>query len=110
MFDGIYRASVRGDSTFVRRRVDAAAKAKAMVVSGSVQHEAGKSTLLETRDAVRRGWQSVANTLLSQGDRKLAADVIDFVGGLAPPLTAQEHLARDLRETTHESRTQSRVR
>jgi hypothetical protein len=106
--DGIYRASLRGDSSYVRTQVDSVAKA--MFVSGGVRSEPGKSTLLETRDAVRRGWQSLANKLLSHGDRKLAAAVVDFVGGLAPPLTAREQLALSLREVARASPRQARVR
>ena len=107
MKDGIYRASQRGDSRYVRTQAEAVAKA---MISGGGQSEPSKRTLLETQDAVRRGWQSVANKLLLHGDRKLAAEVVDFVGGLAPPLTAREHLELSLRDVGRASPKQSRVR
>ena len=106
--DGIYRATLRGESTYMRAMADVVAKD--MTVSGGARLELGKRTLLETRDSVRQGWQSVANKLIACGDRKLAAEVIDFVDGLAPPMTAQEQLARSLRQAAQESRTQNRVR
>ncbi|MFT3906792.1 MAG: relaxase/mobilization nuclease domain-containing protein [Steroidobacteraceae bacterium] len=106
--DGIYRASLRGDSSYARTQADAVAKA--MFVSGDVRLEAGKSALLETRDAVRQGWQSLANRLLSQGDRKLAAEVVDFVSGLAPPLTGREQMALSLREVARAAQRQDTVR
>lgn len=106
--DGIYRASLRGESSYVRTQADAVANA--MLAGGGVRLESGKRRLLATRDAVHRGWQSVANNLLSHGDRKLAAEVVDFVGGLPPPLTAQEQLAHSLREFARASPRRSRVR
>ena len=108
MKDGIYRATLRGDSSYMRAKADAVARS--ISVSGGVRPEPGKSTLLETRASVLRGWQSVANNLVSQGDSKLAAEVVDFVGGLAPPLTAQERLAHSLQEFARASPRQSRAR
>lgn len=107
MKDGIYRASQRGDSRYLRTQAEAVSKA---MISGGGQSEPSKSTLLETQDAVRRGWQSVANKLLLNGDRKLAAEVVDFFGGFAPPLTAREQLELSLREVGRASPKQSRVR
>lgn len=106
--DGIYRATLRSDSTYLRAMAEVAAKG--MIVGGGARTEAGKRTLLETREAVRLGWQSVANNLVAYGDRKLAAEVIDFVGGLAPPLTAQERLAQSIREFARVSPRRGRVR
>ena len=106
--DGIYRATLRSDSTYLRAMAEVAAKG--MIVGGGARTEAGKRTLLETREAVRLGWQSVANNLVAYGDRKLAAEVIDFVGGLAPPLTAQERLAQSIREFAGVSPRRGRVR
>lgn len=106
--NGIYRASLRGDSTYLRAK--AAAVAKAVLVSGIVRPEPGKSTLLKTRDAVRLGWQSVANNLMSHGDRKLAGEVVNFVRGLAPPLTSQERLAQGPRKFARAASRQNRAR
>jgi hypothetical protein len=106
--DGIYRASLRGDSSFVRTQADAVAVA--MFASGGVPLDQAKSAFLETRSAVRRAWQLLSNRLLSEGDRKLAAEVVDFVSGLAPPLTAREKIALSLQEVARASQRQDRDR
>lgn len=106
--DGIYRAALRGDSKYMRAKADAVAKGT--FVSGAARPEPGKRTLLKTRDSVLLGWQSVANKLASQGDRKLAAEVVDFVAGLAPPLTAQERVARALQDFVPPSQRLSKAR
>lgn len=106
--DGIYRAALRGDSKYMRAKADAVANGT--FVSGAARPEPGKRTLLETRDSVLLGWQCVANKLASQGDRKLAAEVVDFVAGLAPPLTAQKRIARALQDFVPPSQRLSRAR
>lgn len=106
--DGIYRASLRGESTYLRAKADAVAKA--ILVGRDVGPEPGKSTLLETRDSVQLGWQSVVSNLISQGERKLAAKVVEFVGGLAPPLTEKERLAQGLQGFARASPRLSRAR
>lgn len=94
MKDGIYRASRRGESTYVREQAEVVARE--LAGSGSVQPEPGKQTLLEMRVAIQRGWQSVADKLAQQGDRQLAADAIRFAGSMARPLTDREWIARGL--------------
>src|SRR5437762_1770342 len=56
--DGIYRASLRGESTYLRAQAEAVA---AELLKGSIRVEAGKRKLVETRRAVEDGWRSVAN-------------------------------------------------
>src|ERR1700689_5233002 len=58
--DGIYRASLRGDSTYVRVQADAVA---AKLVKGDVRAEAGKRTLVQTRRQVESGWRALADSL-----------------------------------------------
>lgn len=94
MKDGIYRASRRGRSTQMRARAESVARE--LVVSGRLQPEPGKRTLLQTRDAIQHGWQAVADKLVQQGDRELAADVVRFAGGMDRPLTDREWIARGL--------------
>lgn len=106
--DGIYRASLRGDSSYIRAQAEAVARE--LVANGGVRSEPGNRTLLETRDAIQRGWQSVTDKLSQQGDGKLAAEVVQFVGGLAPPLTDRERLARSLMAIARASPKQIRVR
>jgi hypothetical protein len=94
MKDGIYRASLRGDSTRMRARAESVAKELAM--RGGVQPGPGKRTLLETRAAVQNGWQAVVEKLVQQGDRRLAADAARFASGMDRPQTDRERIARGL--------------
>lgn len=94
MKDGIYRASRRGDSTYIRAQAEGVARE--LAADGSVQPEPSKRTLLETRAAIQNGWQAVADKLAQQGDRQLAADAIRFAGSMARPLTDRERIARGL--------------
>jgi hypothetical protein len=92
--DGAYRASLRGDSTYVRARAEGVASE--LAASGSVRSEPGKRTLLATRAAIQRGWQAVAEKLVQHGDRQLAANVARFAGGMDRPQTDREWLAQEL--------------
>ncbi len=92
--DGIYRASLRGDSSHVRAKAEGVARG--LAASGSVRPELGRQTLLATRAAVQHGWQSVADNLLLHGDRQLAADAARFASRLDRPLTERESIARVL--------------
>lgn len=94
MKDGIYRASLRGDSSHVRARVEGVARE--LAASGTVRTEPCKRTLLATRTAIQHGWQSLAEKLVHRGDRQLAADVARFAGALDRPLTDREWLAQEL--------------
>lgn len=92
--DGIYRASLRGDSTHVRAKAEGVAKE--LAASGSVRPEPGRQALLATRAAVQHGWQSVADKLVLHGDRQLAADAARFASRMDRPLTERESIARVL--------------
>ena len=92
--DGIYRASLRGDSTAMRERAQTVAKE--LAVRSSVQPERGKQTLLETRAVIQNGWQAVAGKLVQQGDRQLATDVVRFAAGMERRLTDRECIADGL--------------
>src|SRR5580658_1464662 len=56
--DGIYRASLRGDSTYVRAQAEAVA---AELLKGNNRLEPGNRALVETRRQVENGWRSVAS-------------------------------------------------
>jgi Relaxase/Mobilisation nuclease domain len=92
--DGIFRASLRGDSTHVRAGAEGVARE--LAASGSVRPEPGKRTLLATRTAIQHGWQVVAEKLVQRGDRQLAADVARFAGAMDRPMTDREWLAQEL--------------
>ncbi len=87
--DGIYRASLRGDSTHVRAQAEAVA---AELLKGNVRVESGKHTLFETRRQVENGWRSVANLLAKDGHHNLASEVRQFVEQLPLPRTEREKL------------------
>jgi Relaxase/Mobilisation nuclease domain len=99
--DGIYRASLRAESTYVRAQAAVVAKE---LVKGSASFEHGKRKLVETRNAVEDGWRSVAGLLARDGYLDLARDVHRFVDRMSPPRTDRERVAHELRQRTHDPR------
>jgi hypothetical protein len=99
--DGVYRASLRGDSSHARARVEAVANE---LLTGSVRIEPGKSALTETRRAVERGWRATMYILQTQGRSALAAEVRRFVEQMPPPMTEKEQLANALLQAAHKAR------
>jgi hypothetical protein len=95
--DGIYRASLRGDSTYAR----AQAEAVAGLLHGKLRVEPGKTKLVATRSDVERGWYAVADILASEGHSALVGDVSDFIERMPRPVTEQERLADELRHRIH---------
>ena len=91
--DGIYRATLRGDSTHTRARIEAAA---GELSGGSLHTGPGKAKLMETRKDVERGWRATRDILLAQGHANLAARVLRFLGDMPPPQTEKELVARAL--------------
>ncbi len=87
--DGIYRAAKRGDSSYARARIEAAASE---IANGNLRIEFGKQRLLQTRKEVERGWQAVAGALSDEGKTVLAARVVEFVNQMPPARTDKEHL------------------
>jgi hypothetical protein len=99
--DGIYRASLRGESTYVRAQAQAIASE---LLKDDIRPEPGSTTLLVTRLEVTRGWQAVADRLAKEGQHLLAGQVRRFVEQLPPPRTEKEHLRTALLRHTRESR------
>jgi len=95
--DGIYRASLRGESTHARDRTDSIARD---LVRGKVRVESGKATLLETRKAVEGGWRATADLLIAQGHPTLAAQIKSFASRMPQPATEREILAGLLSQRT----------
>jgi Relaxase/Mobilisation nuclease domain len=100
--DGIYRAALRGESRHLRERLAQIARAQR---DGGPKRTPGKARLLETRQAVVEGWQAAATAFLDAGQGALAQKIWGFIGGMQPPLTTDEQLARKLEE-----RSRTRVR
>lgn len=93
--DGIYRASLRGDSTYLRAQAEAVA---AEILRGGLRAELGKKTLTETRNEVVCGWRGVARNLADVGQHELADDVRRFINGMPPARTERERIAHHLRQ------------
>jgi relaxase-like protein len=99
--DGIYRASLRGESTYMRERAEAVARELA---KGKLRIEPGKASLVNTRNEVRRAWLAVGDILIRQRQPELAAHVRRFSDEMSPPQTEKERLAAGLVARTRESR------
>jgi hypothetical protein len=93
MKDGIYRASLRGDSGYFREQMEAVASE---LLSGNARMELGKRTLVNTRKQVLHGWQAVADSLAKDGHSNLANEVRRFIGTMPPPRTEREGVAHYL--------------
>jgi Relaxase/Mobilisation nuclease domain len=102
--DGIYRASLRGVSTYVRGQAESVA---AEMIKWNVPAEPGKRILVETRRQVEDGWRTVALNLVREGHQDLAWDVQRFVDRLSPPQTERELVAHELHQRLHEPPTRS---
>ncbi len=93
--DGIYRAGLRGHSTFLRARAEAVA---AELFKGRIQLEPGKRKIVETRKQVETGWRNLGEALAQRGQLDLAKQVRRFVETMPPVHTEKEALADTLLE------------
>ncbi len=98
--DGIYRATVRGESTHMRARTEAVA---AELLKGHLRAEPGKSKIMETRKAVESGWRVASAILIAQGRPALAAEVIRFLTQMRPARTEKELVVHELKQLTRNS-------
>jgi hypothetical protein len=95
--DGIHRASLRGDSRYLRERIQRIAEE---LRDGGLKPNPGRMKLLETRSDVIAGWHAVADALLASGQGALAEKIWGFIGGMHRPLTTDEQLVSKLEERT----------
>ena len=93
--DGIYRASLRGESTHMRERAEVVARE---LKTGDLRVEPGKAKLLRTHNDVRRGWLAVSDILTQEKQPELAAQVRRYADQMSPPLTDKEYMAANLLE------------
>ena len=93
--DGIHRAGMRGDSSHLRERAEAAAR---HLAQGRAAVEPGKDKLAQTRDTVRRAWWAVSEILVRNKQPDLAAQVRQFAEQMPPALPERERLAKELLE------------
>lgn len=97
--DGIYRATLRGQSSHMRDRVETVARELA---AGGLRAEKGKAKMVETRHEVRRAWQDVSDILVREGQSDLSAEVRKLAEGMRPPMTEREWMAEALVERARE--------
>jgi len=105
--DGIYRAEQRGESHRTRARVHTVA---GELRNGRLQTESGKARLVQTREAVQRGWEAVSEILMAEGRPELAAEVTRFAAQMRPPRTDREQIADALRKHLREARARTEER
>ena len=91
--DGIYRALKRGQSTFMRRKVERVADE---LQHGRIAPEAGKANILATRNRVVDDWTTTATLLRAQGQDSLARAVEAYARCMPAVATEKEFLAKGL--------------
>ncbi|MEJ1961068.1 MAG: relaxase/mobilization nuclease domain-containing protein [Gammaproteobacteria bacterium] len=84
--DGVYRASQRGESTVMQ--------AKARSDSRSAASSSAKARLVQTREAVLRGWMAVSDLLRDEQRYELASQVHRFAHQMPPPRTEYESMTQ----------------
>jgi hypothetical protein len=98
--DAIHRANLRGESTYVRARGEAVA---AELARGGLRVEDAKEALMESRSEIRRGWLTLGEILIRQGQLELATHVERFLGTMPPPRTEKEQIAIGVRNHARSS-------
>jgi hypothetical protein len=88
--DGIYRASLRGESTHMRERAESVARE---LSKNNVRVDPAKPKLVETRDKVQQAWWAVSDILMWNRKSDLAAQVRRFADQMPQPMTEREWLA-----------------
>ena len=88
--DGIYRANLRGESTYMRERAQFMTH---KLSRGIPEVESGKAKLVETRQSVRRAWWTIGDILIRDNQPDLAAEVRQFAEQMSPPMTEWEFLS-----------------
>jgi hypothetical protein len=91
--DGIYRAALRGHSTYQQARLERIAQADP---NGRAAPDPGAARLQATRRAVVKGWHAAADRALEDGLPHLAEQIWKLIGGMPPPRTEDERLRSEL--------------
>ena len=91
--DGIYRALKRGQSTFMRRKVERVA---AELRRGQLTPEPRKAKLLATRSRIVADWNATTTLLRAQGHESLARGVEAYMRRMPAVATEKELLAKGL--------------
>jgi hypothetical protein len=91
--DGIYRATLRGESRHHELRTETVIQG---LRTASVAPDPGAAKLRDTRRTVVQGWHAVADKLLNEGHPQLAQQVWKLIGGMPAPQTETERLRSHL--------------
>jgi len=91
--DGIYRATLRGESSHTLARIESVG---AELLKGTLRIDPSKVTLMQTRKEVVRGWYAASEILIAAGQPELAAEVRRFVDELPPVQSDRELIAAGL--------------
>lgn len=102
--DGIFRAARRGESTFIRERIESVA---GELAEGGLHAESGRSQLVDTRSKVERGWLALAGVLQREGMQDLAKEVRRHVDRMPVVQTDREGMARSLHGRIRDNPTRS---
>jgi hypothetical protein len=84
MRDGILRASLRGDSTLIRERLESATRDR---MAGMTRPQSESEATRTTRTNIVQSWRYVAELLKTEGERELSVDVENFVDNMNAPST-----------------------
>jgi relaxase-like protein len=91
--DGIYRALKRGQSTFMRRKVERVADE---LQHGRLAPDPGKAKLLATRERLVEDWSETKGLLRAQRQESLAREVEAYMRRMPAVATDKELLAKGL--------------
>jgi len=94
--DGIYRATKRGESTFLRAQAQSVAR---QLSASERSTDSGRRQLTETRNQVVNGWSQMAMALEQGGQRPLADKVRRFLTEMQPARTDCELIAAEMTRT-----------
>jgi hypothetical protein len=98
--DGIYRASLRGESTYMRERAEAVVEELAR---GKLQIESGKASVVNARNEVRHAWLAVSDILIRERQPELAAHARHFAEEMPLARTEKELIAAEIVQRTRDS-------
>src|SRR6202012_1476585 len=85
--DGIYRASLRGSSTYLRDRAKALSQYQPPVGARAAPETV---RLIGTRETIRHAWQVVSEILIRGRKPGLAAQVSRFADQMPPPFIERD--------------------
>lgn len=105
--DGIYRSSLRGESTHMRSRVEEIASE---VRNERERPDVAARELIETRSLVESGWRAAISILHRSGHHALAAKTDQFLRALSPIQTDRDVLLSELRTVRIAERLHERSR